>query len=148
MIQEELENGLSKNKIKEKLGPAVAGVYDPATGKYYFGINNLEGDIPQNLHKLLLDKYVSMPENGIYSEYNKYTLGAGSHAEIYALNKALTARGEAGITTNSLNELMLTVIKGPKSGWKNIRIPMPRCPHCEYITDGVYFYPEVLKYGK
>jgi hypothetical protein len=26
--------------------------------------------------------------------------------------------------------------------------PMPRCPHCEYITNGVKYIPEVLKYGE
>jgi hypothetical protein len=25
---------------------------------------------------------------------------------------------------------------------------MPRCPHCDYITDGVNYFPEVLRYGK
>lgn len=25
---------------------------------------------------------------------------------------------------------------------------MARCPHCEYITDGVNYFPESLWYGK
>ena len=53
-----------------------------------------------------------------------------------------------GIPVKSLDELTLTVIKGPKCEWKNMGIPMPRCPHCEYITGNVKYFPEVLKYEK
>ncbi|MHC1748101.1 MAG: YwqJ-related putative deaminase [Cellulosilyticaceae bacterium] len=139
---------MSKKKIQNKLGPAVAGVYDPVADKYYFGINNLDGDLPENLHRLLRVNYENMPTEDTYTEYNKFTLGAGSHAEIYALNEALIERGWMGIPVESLDELILTVIKGPKCGWKKIGIPMPRCPHCEFITDGVNYFPEVLKYEK
>jgi hypothetical protein len=139
---------MSKKKIQNKVGPAVAGVYDPVTDKYYFAINNLNGDLPQNLHRLLKDKYKNMPTEGIYTEYDKFTLGAGSHAEIYALNQALMKRELMGTPIKSLDELTLTVIKGLKCGWKKIGMPMPRCPHCEFITDGVNYFPEVLKYAK
>ncbi|MGN2338668.1 hypothetical protein ACTFIN_11185 [Clostridium cagae] len=27
-------------------------------------------------------------------------------------------------------------------------LPMSRCPHCEYITDGVNYFPESLWCGK
>lgn len=148
LIESELKNGMTKKKIQKKLGPAVAGVYDPVTGKYYFGINNLDGDLPQNLHKLLEDNYINMPKEGIFAEYNDFTLGAGSHAEIYALNEALIEREVMGIPVKNLDELTLTVLKGPKCGWKKMGLPMPRCPHCEYITGNVNYFPEVLKYEK
>ncbi len=100
------KSGLSKNDI----GPAVAGVFDIKTGKYYFGINDRKGKVPKVCHPLIKKRIDDMPIE-TYKSYEKWTLGEGSHAEVYALN-------------------------------------MPRCPHCEYITDGASYFPEVLKYGK
>lgn len=148
LIERELRSGMSKKKIQNKLGPAIAGVYDPVTGKYYFGINNLNGELPENLHNLLKTNYINMPTEGIFAEYNNFTLGAGSHAEIYALNEALIERELMGIPVKNLGKLTLTVLKGPKCGWKKMGMPMPRCPHCEYITGNVNYFPEVLKYAK
>ena len=36
------------------MGPAVAGTFDKNTGKYYFGINNTDGDIPVKIAPQLL----------------------------------------------------------------------------------------------
>ncbi len=74
----------------------------------------------------------------------KKTLGAGSHAEVNALNEALLARQNA-----SLDEFMVHVISARKiNKYMPAGVPMPRCPHCEFITDGANYFPEVLKYGK
>ncbi len=71
-----------------------------------------------------------------------WTLGAGSHAEVYALNEALLANPNA-----KLEDFMVYVVRLGKK-LKPRGLPMPRCPHCEYITDGSSYFPEVLKYGK
>ena len=146
-LHDELNRLKASELTKNEIGPMVAGVYDPKLDRYYFGINNFEGLLPSKLHPLLEARYASMP-NSILSSYSK-TKGAGSHAEIYALNDALWAREAAGIPIK-LDELYLNVISARRIS-KSIPVagmPVPRCPHCEYLTDGIYFYPEVLKYGK
>ncbi|MBS5988017.1 YwqJ-related putative deaminase [Clostridium sp.] len=132
------ESGLTKTE----LGPAVAGVLDTKTGKYYFGTNNIDGKAPSIQHDLIRERINNMPSD-IRDGYKK-TLGAGSHAEVNALNEALLARQNA-----SLDEFMVHVISARKiNKYMPAGVPMPRCPHCEFITDGANYFPEVLKYGK
>ncbi|WP_326497918.1 YwqJ-related putative deaminase [Clostridium sp. ZS2-4] len=139
-VNDEIERLYKSGITKKKLGPAVAGVLDPKTGKYYFGINNIEGDVPKELHPLIKERIDNMPPE-IYSSYEKWTLGAGSHAEVYALNEALLAN-----PTAKLEDFMVYVVRSGKK-LKPRGLPMPRCPHCEYITNGASYFPEVLKYG-
>ncbi|NFE80016.1 YwqJ-related putative deaminase [Clostridium sporogenes] len=86
--------------------------------------------------------YINTQENvKIISKYIYRTLGAGSHAEVYALNEALLAN-----TNAKLDNFMVYVVRSGKK-LKPKGLPMPRCPHCEFITDGANYLPEVLKYG-
>lgn len=145
-LRAEVLNELSKIKssglTKKQRGPAVAGVLDKKTGKYYFGINNIDGEPPKVLHPLIHDRIVNMPAE-LKEGYIK-TSGAGSHAEVNALNEALLQRPDA-----ELKELMVYVVSARKINKKMPEgVPMPRCPHCEYITQNTNYIPEALKYGK
>ncbi len=145
-LRAEVLNELSKIKssglTKKQRGPAVAGVLDKKTGKYYFGINNIDGEPPKVLHPLIHDRIVNMPVE-LKEGYIK-TSGAGSHAEVNALNEALLQRPDA-----ELKELMVYVVSARKINKKMPEgVPMPRCPHCEYITQNTNYIPEALKYGK
>ena len=62
--------GMSKKEIE----PAVAGVLDTKTVKYYFGINNVKGKEPSELHTLIKERIDNMLLE-IYSSYEKWTLG-------------------------------------------------------------------------
>lgn len=137
-LNELIESGISG----KKLGPAVAGVMDTKTGKIYYGINDSKGRLPEVMDDLISDRIQNMPKN-IRDSYIK-TKGAGSHAEVNALNEALLAREGANI-----DDFMIHVIstKGLGPNIPQAGIPMPRCPHCEFITDGANYFPEVLKYG-
>ncbi|MDT8979325.1 YwqJ-related putative deaminase [Paenibacillus sp. chi10] len=76
----------------------------------------------------------------VHKELNRLK---NSHAEVRALNRALLARPDADI-----EEFMIFVISARKINKKMpIGTPMPRCPHCEYITKGTHFIPEVLKHN-
>ena len=115
---------------------------DTKTGKYYFGINNIDGKALNIQHDLISERINNMPAD-IRDGYKK-TLGVGSHAEVNALNEALLARQNA-----SLDEFMVHVISARKiNKYMPAGVPMPRCPHCEFITDGANYFPEVLKYEK
>ncbi|WP_163113521.1 LXG family T7SS effector putative deaminase YwqJ [Bacillus velezensis] len=145
-LRAEVLNELNKIKssglTKKQRGPAVAGVLDKKTGKYYFGINNIDGEPPKVLHPLIHDRIVNMPVE-LKEGYIK-TSGAGSHAEVNALNEALLQRPDA-----ELKELMVYVVSARKINKKMPEgVPMPRCPHCEYITQNTNYIPEALKYGK
>ncbi|WP_298845021.1 YwqJ-related putative deaminase [Clostridium sp.] len=75
---------------------------------------------------------------------NRINLRVYTHAEVYALNEALLARNYA-----RLCDFMVHVISVRKISRKiPAGVPMAKCPHCEYITIGSNYFPEVLKYGK
>jgi hypothetical protein len=143
-LQGLIDSGLTKNQI----GPVVAGVLDRRTGKMFFGVNSLLDKtrnpvFPENLHKILSDRINNIPSH-IRDGYKK-TSGAGTHAEIFALNDALNSR-----TNAQLDNFLVYAVKGPKaatarSGQRGL--PVPRCPHCDYLTQGVTFFPEVLKHS-
>ena len=140
-VNDEIDRLYKSGISKKELGPAVAGVLDHKTGKYYFGINNIKGKVPTELHPIIKERIDNMPLE-TYNSYEKWTLGAGSHAEVYALNEAMLANPNA-----KLEDFMVYVVRSGKK-LKPRGLPMPRCPHCEYITDGASYFPEVLKYGK
>ncbi|MFJ7678588.1 YwqJ-related putative deaminase [Peribacillus sp. NPDC097198] len=66
--------------------------------------------------------------------------GAGSHAEVIALNAALKANPNA-----NLNNFTVNVIRTGQSKIKPAGTMFPRCPHCAYLTDGFEFITEVPK---
>ncbi len=125
------EDVLQRGTSKKKMSPALAGVLDTKTGKIYYGENSLNGELPLELHPLIKERIEKA--GGI--KYDK-TKGAGSHAEVYALNAALLERKNA-----NLSDFMVYVVSTKKLGSKvsGPGIPMPRCPHCKYITDGTIF---------
>lgn len=84
---EQIHDKRNLSVTRNTVGPAVAGVYNKATGKYYYGINNINGELPEIVHPYILNKVDTMPEE-VLESYTK-TLGAGSHAECNALNEAL-----------------------------------------------------------
>ena len=124
----------------KKLGPALAGAMDMKTGKIYFGTNATGNKIPNVLAPGLRARLEGMPPE-VLQGYIK-THGAGTHAEIYALNDAMLARPGA-----KPSEFLLYVVnaggKAPTRG-----LPIPRCPHCQYLTDGTNYFPGDLTYGR
>ncbi|MBE0344206.1 hypothetical protein E4V51_30710, partial [Paenibacillus sp. 28ISP30-2] len=78
----------------KQLGPAVAGAYDNTTGKFYTAINDVDGFVPKELHPIIEARIKNMPKD-VYESYSQFTHGAGSHAEVYAANKALLANPNA-----------------------------------------------------
>ena len=140
-VNQEAERLYTSKMSDREVGPAVAGVFDMKTGKYYFGKNNAGGRVPHTLHPLIRERIKNMPKE-VLDRYAKFTLGAGSHAEVIALNEALLANPKA-----ELKDFMVYVVRsGRKLQPKGL--PMPRCPHCEYITNGVSYFPEGLHYGR
>jgi YwqJ-like deaminase len=152
------DSGLTKNQI----GPVVAGVLDRKTGKMFFGVNSLlDGKknpiLPENLHPTLLNRIENIPSHirdgyaakgnmgGEHVISRQLSNGAGTHAEIFALNNALNSR-----STAQFDDFLVYAVKGTKaatakSGKRGL--PVPRCPHCDYLTQGVKFFPEVLKHS-
>ena len=136
-VRNKLKNDVLKRGIgKKKMLPALAGVIDMKTGKIYYGENDPNGNIPQKMHPII-QKRINEAKAIAYEK----TSGAGSHAEVYALNEALLNRPGA-----NLDDFIVYVVSTKKLGKKipKAGIPMPRCLHCSYITDGVIFAtPEV-----
>ena len=134
-----LTDGLSNRQIRNEIGPVLAGVLDTKSGKYFYRTNSGPGELPDNLAPLLGARI----EVAQSIDYVK-THGAGTHAEVHALNDALTARPEADIS----DFLLYTINSGQKGATAKWGMPVPRCPHCEFITDGIQYFPETLTYGK
>ncbi|WP_010677570.1 YwqJ-related putative deaminase [Bacillus timonensis] len=135
-LQKLKDSGISK----KKMGPAFAGVYDKTTGKYYFSVNDFDGVLP-DFHPIIQSRYDSMPIE-VRDSY-EFTKGAGSHAEVIALNDALKANPNA-----SLDNFIVNVIRTGQSRVKPAGLMFPRCPHCAYLTDGFEFITEVPKNEK
>ncbi|MED1383658.1 hypothetical protein COL41_09775 [Bacillus mycoides] len=139
-VAKEVERLNNLGLSKREMGPAVAGTFDKTTGKYYFGINNTLGKIPEELHPLIEQRITNMPKN--IKEGYTFTYGAGSHAEVYSLNQALLANSQASVS----NFITHVVRSGKKL--KPAGMMMPTCPHCNFITEGFEFSSEVKKIGK
>ena len=118
--------GLTNNQ----LGPAIAGVYNKATGKIYTAINSMDGSLPKELHPFIAERIANMPDD-VFLSYNKYTHGAGSHAEVYAVNKALLDGENVRI-----DDLLVYVNKTLGVSKPVTEIPFVTCPHCQYIFEG------------
>ena len=76
--------------------------------------------IPKNCDSRLKDIIERMPDD-VYASYEDHTDGAGSHAEIYAVNEALKAGANP--------EDLLVYVNHTGSSYT----PFVTCPHCEWI---------------
>ncbi|MEK4891636.1 YwqJ-related putative deaminase [Bacillus sp. FSL M7-0996] len=139
-VAKEVERLNDLGLSNREMGPAVAGTFDKTTGKYYFGINNTLGKIPEELHPLIEQRITNMPKN--IKEGYTFTYGEGSHAEVYSLNQALLANSQA-----SASNFITHVVRSGKK-LKPAGMMMPTCPHCNFITEGFEFSSEVKKIGK
>ncbi|EJV70454.1 hypothetical protein BWGOE4_32980 [Bacillus mycoides] len=139
-VAKEVERLNNLGLSNREMGPAVAGTFDKTTGKYYFGINNTSGKIPEELHPLIEQRITNMPKN--IKEGYTFTYGEGSHAEVYSLNQALLANSQA-----SASNFITHVVRSGKK-LKPAGMMMPTCPHCNFITEGFEFSSEVKKIGK
>jgi hypothetical protein len=133
----ELQKVQNMGMSKKKIGPAFAGVYDKSTGKTYYAINDYDGILPE-FHPIIKSRYDSMTQEVIDSY--TFTKGAGSHAEVIALNKALNANPNV-----SLDNFVLNVIRTGQSRTKPAGMMFPRCPHCAYLTGEFEIITEVSK---
>lgn len=116
-------------------GPVLSGVLDTQTGHICYGFN---GAVPAKLHTTLAARLMARSVDDWAALYHK-SAGAGTHAEFVALNEALLTRPNA-----SIGEFMIYNLRrnGSRRGQ-----PIPRCPHCETLTDGAQFIPEALKFN-
>ena len=113
----------------DQLGPAIAGAYDRTTGKIYTAINDYDGKVPSELAPIIRERIENMPPE-VLDSYIK-TKGAGSHAEIYAVNKLLLDNPNAQI-----GDIAIYVNRTLGTSKPVIEIPFETCPHCRYILEG------------
>ena len=121
----------SKRAIKDRIGPAHATAFNRRNGKTYTGINNDEGQLPLKTNCYISERMDNLKNNEkhILDGYT-YTKGAGSHAEIYAVNAALN--DDPGATKDDI-----TVDVIHTGSVKLSDSPFVQCPHCESILRGV-----------
>ena len=125
---------MAKQSNKER-GPVLAGVLDQTTGDIFFGQNT---GLPKEIHPILASRLMGYPKDwrSIYSKASP-----GEHAEFVALNEALLARGGSP----DLADFVVSTVwlRGSRRG-----LPIPRCPHCETLTDGTNFAPSGLTFER
>ena len=73
---------------------------------------------------------VTIPAEEILESYIK-TKGAGSHAEVYAVNEALLRNPNA-----TKSDILVYVNRTLGTSKPVTEIPFPTCPHCRYILEG------------
>jgi len=140
-------------------GPCLSGVYDPATGKTFFGQNfknNVTGknayekwlsDPPElggadPLIKQKVAEYEAKIKSGEIKLPETADNRLAAHSEIRAYDQALKARREAGLPVdeNSIREMDLHNRDLQNNAIKNNNgtpPPKVRCPHCGFLTDGI-----------
>jgi uncharacterized Zn-binding protein involved in type VI secretion len=138
-VAAEYQRLLASGIAPKRLGPALAGVMDRKTGLVYFGRNAPGPQLPKVLAPRMREAINNMPKD-VLDSYIK-THGAGSHAEIYALNDAMLARPGA----KPQDFLLYVVNAGGKASSRGM--PIPRCPHCAHLTEGTQYFPKGLNYG-
>ena len=116
----------------DELGPAIAGVYNKRNGKIYTTINDMNGNVLAELSTTIGERIENMPDD-IFDSYIEHTRGAGSHAEIYAVNKALLDDPNA-----TVDDLLVYVNRTLGTSKPVTEISFETCPHCEYILDGFH----------
>ncbi|MBS0980488.1 YwqJ-related putative deaminase [Acetobacter thailandicus] len=121
----------SKKSIKDKIGPAHTIAFNRRNGKTYTGINHKKGSIPEESNNYILERMNNLENNEkhILDGYT-YTKGAGSHAEIYAVNAALNDDPGA-----KKDDITVDVIH--TGSVKLSDTPFVQCPHCESILRGI-----------
>ena len=133
---------LMKTMSLSKRGPVLSAIYDPKTGKTFFGTNfnmrkaadRLEFEkFKENLHPLLKKRL----ENHNLFDHTGKAGTPGAHSEIRALDEALKAREAA--TGTKVTEADLSDFQLHNRGMTNHapNVPVPRCPHCAALTEGV-----------
>ncbi len=128
-VRTEYQRMIDDGASYKSMGPALAGAKDLKTGKTYYGTNHNTGLQPLTQSPRI--PFKAIPDD-VLNSYIK-TKGAGSHAEVNALNSGLLNRQGA-----QQSDFVLEVINaGGSKSTRGNRIP--RCPHCNYLTDGAEF---------
>ncbi|MBF7149600.1 YwqJ-related putative deaminase [Bacillus toyonensis] len=126
---------------RDKMGPALAGVYDKTTGEYYYAINTIDGAVPE-LVPLLQNRLNNMPKE-VFDSYSQLSKGAGSHAEVLAVNEALKRNPNARIEDLTVNVIRTGINKNKPGG-----LMFKCCPHCSYLLKEFEVISEVSKFGR
>ena len=116
-------------------------VYDKTTGNYYFKINTIDGSVPE-LVPLLRDRLENMPKE-VFDSYSQFSKGAGSHAEVLAVNEALKKNPSAQIEDLTVNVIRTGINKNKPGG-----AMFKCCPHGSYLLEGFEVISEVSKVGR
>ena len=125
VVRSELDQLRSAGASNKRLGPAISAVMDRTTGKIStVATNNAAGELPRALNPALADRIAGVKE----IEYIK-TAGAGSHAEVYAVNEML----------NQGSRLEDLVVYTEQVGGKFAGGIKPPCPHCAALLEGVTY---------
>lgn len=90
----------------------------------------MNGNPPKELHPLIADRIRNMSDDVLLS-YIDQTHGAGSHAEIYAVNKALL-----DYENSNIDDLLVYVNRILGVTKPVTEILFVTCPHCQYILEG------------
>ncbi|EJO5347059.1 hypothetical protein NRP93_001127 [Clostridium botulinum] len=172
-VTEKVNDYLDKINDKKNLavtrgttGPAVAGSYNSKSGEISIHINHPKGELPEVIHPVVNERIKNMPPE-VLNAY-EHTLRAGSHAECNALNDSLIK--EFKITNNIKGEVTQEMLDEQYDLLKNMDLshihisvqnvkvykkflpetgmPMPRCIHCQYITNGATINSKILEAEK
>ncbi|MCR6869648.1 RHS repeat-associated core domain-containing protein [Bacillus thuringiensis] len=126
---------------KNNLGPAVAVAYNLNSKKYHVGFNHVDGKLPEKKDSRIAERVPDQMSKGVSKLYKDWTKGAGSHAEVYAINSALLDKGKTDYKDTNPEDLILYVNRVNQGKTKPAEIrPFITCTDCAYTLVG----PEVL----
>lgn len=140
-------------------GPCLSGIYDPATGKTFYGQNFKNNHTGREVYKKWLNDppevggadpiikqkvadYEAKIKSGEITPSTTADDRLAAHSEIRAYDQAIKARRDSGIPVdeNSIKEMDLHNRDLQNKAIKNNNGNPPvkvRCPHCGFLTDGI-----------
>ena len=126
-VATELEALQALGRSNNSMGPAISVATDLQTGqRSLVYLNNAAGDLPASLNPILAERLEAA--RGL--DYVR-TAGAGSHAEVYAVNELLNARAGARLDNIAVYTQQI--------GGRYNGLVKPPCPHCNLLLNEVNY---------
>ena len=143
-----------KTNSKKEIGPCFSTIYDPKLKQFYYGMNYKSGNdkalkaykkwLEEEAHNIIqfrTNLYKEAIDNGLVNNLPpNHDIRLAAHSEVRALDLALKAREEAGMTVDemTISDLFLYNIDMIKFFKGEGLIPKDRCENCKVITDGIH----------
>ena len=143
-----------KEYSRKEIGPCFSTIYDPKLKQFYYGMNYKSRNdkalkaykewLEEEAHNIIqfrTNLYKEAIDSGLVNNLPpNHDIRLAAHSEVRALDLALKAREEVGMTVDemTISDLFLYNIDMKKFFKGEGLVPKDRCENCKVITDGIH----------